>query len=295
MRFRFGGLTIDSEIAYPDLPAATGPPGIVIRLGRVDRDRGSLLQEWPDAVGRRWLAIFDAGAVYRVSLGPLDCAIARDGRAITVDAPASLAQPALAHLVLQQVLPLAVSRTGRLVMHACAVEIDSGAVAFVGETGAGKSTLAAAFCRRGHALVADDALVIDAAGDRVWVEPTADALRLWPDHRDVAAGAEITPSASGKLRARVALAADRLPLGRIYLLGTADDGRSSVTLVPTAEMRVAMLSHLFRLDVSDREESRRTFEAVHHVVDVVPVRRAMYPNGSEHLDAAVDAILRDSI
>ena len=295
MRFRFGGLAIDSEIPYPDLPPASDAPDISIRFGKLDRNRDALIQEWPDAEGRRWLTIFRAAAGYRVAIGDLECAITADGGEILVDAPRSMSQPALAHLVLQQVLPLAVSRTGRLVMHACGVEIDGGAIAFVGESGAGKSTLAAAFCRRGHLLVADDALVIEADGNRISVAPTADALRLWPDHRDVAAGAEITQAASGKLRARVPLSTSRAPLVRIYLLGTSDDGTSSVTTVPTADMRMAMLSHLFRLDVSDRDESRRTFDAVHHIVDVVPVRRAMYPNGSEHLDAAVDAILRDSI
>ena len=295
MRFRFGGLAVDSEIPHPDLPPASGHPDISIRFGTLDRDRGALVQEWPDADGRAWLAIFRAGAGYRVAIGDLECAIATDGREIVVDAPPSLDQARLAHLVLQQVLPLAVSRTGRLVMHACAVETPSGALAFVGETGAGKSILAGSFCRRGHALIADDALVIDVQPDVVRVEPTADALRLWPDMQDVAAGAETTRSSSGKLRARVPLAHAPSRLARIYLLGTAADGSSSVRMVPAGEMRVAMLSHLFRLDISDRDESRRTFDAVHRVVDLVPVRRAVYPDGLEHLDAAVDAILRDSI
>ena len=295
MQARFGGLVIDSEIPLTDLPPTSGPADIVIRTGAVDAKAGELIQEWPGAGGQRWLAIFSGDRGYRVSVAGLECALSRDGRAITVQPAPALADAALVHLLLQQVLPLAVSRTGRLVMHACAVDTPAGALAFVGESGAGKSTLAGAFCRRGHPLIADDALVMELEEEGIRVSPTADALRLWPDQREVAAGAETALSASGKLRARVTLARAPSRLARVYLLGTAPDASSSVTMVPTAEMRVSMLSHMFRLDVTDRDESRRVFDAVHRVVDMVPVRRAVYPDGLEHLDAAVDAILRDSI
>jgi hypothetical protein len=67
-------------------------------------------------------------------------------------------------------------------LHAACVRIGSGAVALTGRTGAGKSTLAAALVRRGHALVADDVCVIDAAasnGPRVL--PSFPRLKLWND------------------------------------------------------------------------------------------------------------------
>jgi hypothetical protein len=200
MLVRFGGLAIASDVPFPDLPAAAGTPDIAIRLGDVSPASGELIQEWPDAEGNRWLTIRREGSAYRVSVPDLECRISHDGREIVAQPAPSLATASLVHLLLQQVLPLAVSRTGRLVLHACAVETPAGALALVGETGAGKSTLSAAFCRRGYALIADDALVFE-SGTRV--APTADALRLWPYMREVAAGAEELPSASGKLRARV--------------------------------------------------------------------------------------------
>ena len=292
MLVRFGGLTIESDVPLPDLPEAADRPDIVIRLGNLPPIDTPHIQEWPDADGNRWLTIHREGEAYRIALPNLECRVSRDGRAIVAHPAPSLAHPSLVHLLLQQVLPLAVSRMRRLVLHACAVETPAGALGFVGETGAGKSTLSAAFCRRGYALVADDALVID-EGARV--APTADALRLWPYMREVAAGAEELPSASGKLRARVPIAASPSPLTRLFLLGTSTDGSSTLQPVSTADMRVALLSHLFRLDVSDHAESRWLFDAVHQLIAAVPVRRAVYPDGPEHLDAIVDVILRDSI
>jgi hypothetical protein len=292
MLARFGGLAVASDVPFPDLPAASGSPEISIRLGDVSAPGGELIQEWPDVDGNRWLTIRREGGGYRVSVPGLECRVSRDGREIVARPAPSLAEPTLVHLLLQQVLPLAVSRTGRLVLHACAVETPAGALAFVGETGAGKSTLSAAFCRRGYALIADDALVIE-AGRRV--APTADALRLWPYMRDVAAGAEELPSASGKLRARVPIARQSSDLARIFLLGTAADESSTLAPVSASDLRVALLSHLFRLDVADHQESRRIFDAIHRLIEAVPVRRAVYPDGPQYLDAIVDVILRDSI
>jgi hypothetical protein len=50
---------------------------------------------------------------------------------------------------------------GRTVLHASAVAIDDGALAFVGPSNQGKSTLAALLCSEGALLVTDDVLVVD--------------------------------------------------------------------------------------------------------------------------------------
>lgn len=50
---------------------------------------------------------------------------------------------------------------GHLVLHASAVAFDGTALAFVGQSGRGKSTVAALLCVEGAALVTDDVLVVD--------------------------------------------------------------------------------------------------------------------------------------
>jgi hypothetical protein len=291
---RFADLAVGGDLPLSELPESGAPPDIVIRRGPMPEGGTVPIQQWPDGEGRAWLSIARGAGGYRVSLPDLECVISPDGRAITFDAAARLSVSALAHLLLHQVLPLAVSRTGRLVLHACAVDTPRGALAFLGESGAGKSTLAASFCRRGFALVADDALAIDLRGVDIGVWPTADGLRLWDDMSEAApAGIGGQSGVAGKRRAPAALATDRSPLARVYLLATSGDERAVVTEVPPAPARIEMLSHLFRLDVTDREESRRLFDAVHRVASDVPARRVAYPDGLEHLDAAVDAILGD--
>jgi hypothetical protein len=291
---RFADLTVGGDIDFAHLPAAAGPPDIVIRRGDVPAASDEPIQQWTGDADTVWMSISRAATGFRVTLPDLASLVARDGRAVTFQAAPALDASTLDHLLLHQVLPLALSRTGRFVLHACAVDTPAGAVAFIGESGAGKSTLAAACCRRGFALVADDALAVDLheAAPAVW--PTADGVRLWHDMREAApAGAPLTAIGTGKLRAPVALASGRVPLARLYLLETGD--AVSVQPLSPAVMRIEMLSHVFRLDVGDRAESARLFDAANRAAAAVPSRRVCYPDGLAFLDAAVDAVLRDCI
>jgi hypothetical protein len=56
--------------------------------------------------------------------------------------------------------PIFSAALGRLVLHAGAVELGDTVVAFVGESAAGKSTLARFLARGGHRFVADDLLPV---------------------------------------------------------------------------------------------------------------------------------------
>ncbi|HKS96499.1 MAG TPA: hypothetical protein VJV74_10250, partial [Terriglobia bacterium] len=84
------------------------------------------------------------------------------------------------HLFLDQVFPLLLSKRGRLVLHASAVLIPGGAIAFLGETGQGKSTLASSFSQRGFPFLTDDCLLLEEKGGQLVGIPSYPGLRLWP-------------------------------------------------------------------------------------------------------------------
>ena len=64
-----------------------------------------------------------------------------------------------------QVLPLAATLNGLELVHASAVALEDRAVAFVADSGTGKSSLALALLARGAALVTDDVLALEPAPD----------------------------------------------------------------------------------------------------------------------------------
>lgn len=290
---QFADLIVDSDVPFTDLPVASGAPSIVVRRGRVAHEPRHAIQTWQDDAGTDWLSIERGDAGYRLGMPGLVCGIDVTGRNVIVEGQPETSEALLVHLLLHQVLPLAVSRTGRVVLHACAVETPAGAVGFLGESGTGKSTLAAACSRRGCALVADDALVVDLAGDAIGVWPTADGLRLWDDMGVLADAGRRGPRDGRKLHAAVPIAAGRSALKRLYLLSTPESGRITIEPVPPPALRVAALSHVFRLDVTDATESRRLFDAAQNIAERVPAAMIAYPPGVEFLDRVVDAIFQD--
>ncbi len=69
---------------------------------------------------------------------------------------------------------------GLLPLHASAIETPQGAAAFLGASGAGKSSMVAFLSRRGHRIVADDICVVDPVALRPQrVLPVAPWLKLW--------------------------------------------------------------------------------------------------------------------
>lgn len=97
--------------------------------------------------------------------------------AITVHpgrASAELAGLFLVGSVLSTLLTL----QGRCIVHASAVSFEGMNLAFIGPSGQGKSTLAAALCLTGAQLISDDALRCDSVGTRVVCYAGAQMLRL---------------------------------------------------------------------------------------------------------------------
>jgi hypothetical protein len=70
------------------------------------------------------------------------------------------------------------SADGRLVLHASAVEVDGKALAFVGQSGQGKTTMATLLCAAGYAFVADDLLPVGRSGGEVTCVPVGTELRV---------------------------------------------------------------------------------------------------------------------
>src|SRR5262249_39321801 len=65
-------------------------------------------------------------------------------------------------------------------LHAATVAVGDSAFALVGGPGAGKSTMAAAFARRGVPILADDLSALVDQGRQFLVQPGPPRLFLWP-------------------------------------------------------------------------------------------------------------------
>jgi hypothetical protein len=151
--------------------------------------------------------------------------VASDGHRMTCRQFARASAESFHVYMLGQALSCALINQGIEPFHATAVAVNGAAVAFVGGNGFGKSTLAAAFVRRGFPLVTDDMLVVDEAGGRLLAHPGPPRLKLFPQIArrvlgvtdDLGAMNSETPKRILPLTGSSACPAP-IPLGAIYIL-----------------------------------------------------------------------------
>jgi hypothetical protein len=85
--------------------------------------------------------------------------------------PPGRADTAWQRLLIAQVLPFAALLQGLEVLHASAVVKDGAALAFLGSSGAGKTSIALELCYRGAGFLADDVLALEVRGGELTAHP----------------------------------------------------------------------------------------------------------------------------
>jgi len=185
------------------------------------------------------------------------------------------------HLLLDQVVPLALARQGHLLLHGSAVHVAGvGAIAVLGRSRRGKSTLASALARHAQ-IIADDCVRIDSTPGGFLAVPSYPALRLWGDSR---AKLRFTPG-------EVSFSASGSHLRAIFVLGARAPRGPAATFgeIPAARAFIQLARHQFQLDVTDRAGLARSFQMLTALVAEVPVYRLRV---RDSLDAVGDAAAR---
>ncbi|MDH4079178.1 MAG: hypothetical protein OEU68_05130 [Nitrospira sp.] len=215
----------------------------------------------------------------------------------------------LHHLLLDQVLPLALNHRGKEVLHGAAVATPYGTCAFIGPTGSGKSTLAASFLASGYSVLADDCVVLDARDDDLVAIPSYPGLRLWNDTVDALFGTagRMTPVAhyTPKQRFHATVSASTfpsssVPLTGMYLLESFSGRHAASVTTPLArpllgkrDALITLLSSALKLDIADQRMLTREFDFLHRLVSRIPVRRLVIPKSFEALPEVRAGILQD--
>ena len=171
------GLDIESAIPLPAAPI-TGHsgkrlPDIVIQYGNPPdhlanpQSRGRHYQARPG----EFLLHVDSVAHYYV----------RDGRHIEVAPEPGVKDESVLIYLLGSAFGALLHQRNILVLHAGAIEIKGRSVLFTGDSGIGKSTLAAGFHKRGYPFLADDVCAVGMINLQPAVIPGFPRLKLWAD------------------------------------------------------------------------------------------------------------------
>lgn len=243
--YRAFGLTLKSELSLPCLPASGAEePGVEIGYGPVGENglenpaaSGPYFQSGPDQV---WLGIPRVGRF-----------LITGGDRIRIDPEPGADAQSLRLFVLGSCIGAILHQRGRLVLHGSALRFGEGCAAFLGDSGAGKSTTAAALRLRGHGILADDIAAID-DGNRV--QAGFPQLKLWADTArrmglDIGALARIRPQADKyAFPVESGFCEVPLPLTTVFVLRTHEKPELVIEPVRGMEKLELLRRHTYRFE-----------------------------------------------
>lgn len=254
------GLDVSADVQLPFLQEAPAEPTgrgleISVAAGRASTP------DWPDSAeivcDQREL---DGRVNFRIEAHPeagyLIWGPSYGRHILSVDGRRALCIPgdrpedAWQRLLIAQVLPFAALLRGLEVFHSSAVVIGGSAIAFVGPSRAGKTSVALELCRQGAGFLADDVLALEHAGEELLGHPGtpvagldhAEARRL--DQTEDPPRAAVVAINSRERIVRMRGAAAPAPLTALFFLDRRPNGPSQPRFEPAADAR-ALLSATF--------------------------------------------------
>ena len=301
-RYRFGSWTVDSELTLDNLLSQVdpcGPADLTIRVGLVPTPaRSTALYDIDDIGGAVEARVWRDGTSYLLHyLGRARLRVDTTTCAITVDPNRGRSPSDTRQLVLDHVLPRLLGYLGEVVLHATCVRTPYGSAAFLGESGFGKSTLAVSFGLTGHALQADDCLIIDRSPGGPMVVPSYPRARLRGPALHSLLGRK--PGRNNRYlvesaRDGVEFTTEPSPLSGLFLLNdpTASPSRSVATkALNPLNAAMTMMVQSYHLDTSGPTTNRDLLERYGAVADEVPAWRLSYPRRPGSLPAVHRAVL----
>jgi hypothetical protein len=291
-RYRVYDLVVESEFALPELFPSTATPQISICSAPFDHF-------WPDNLTQdRYFAATETEArCYWRGVGAFSI---REGREIRCE---PLAHPDLFRLpLLEPVMAVLLHQRGHLLLHASAVARGDQVWAFLGNTGLGKSTLAAALCAQGYSFVADDIVAIRFDPERgpvVLPAPPRFKLELQSVAalgEDLADLPQLHPYVEKRVRLVTANRVEEpLPLRRLYRLGYGE--RMEITPQPADAAMLYLIEHSYIGRLSSQLLQPQQEIHFHQCVDLanrVPMADLKRPFALDLLPAVIQMVDEDN-
>jgi hypothetical protein len=257
-----GHASLDLRVAFVEHPASGRRIGrVVLRDGA-----GEPCAYGGKVSGRYWVYVPKVGS-FEFSAGDSEVrgSVYPDtSRELVLDGYYGTALPLFAQGVL-----------GYEVLHASAVVVDGGAVAFCAETGIGKSTIGSALSSRGFPRWADDAVAV--VGGR---SPVSVFLPFMIEGQTISA-------VDGW---------SEVPLAAVCLLERAS--RPAILRPSPSDAVAALFSHAYRFAPQPAERRRQMAQTYLDVVAEVPILLVRFPPNRDQLPtllARIESAVRDAV
>lgn len=315
------GLRVESEIRLPvhafavesgSASATGGEPDVVVTRAAADAPRPNptgqvIAREICPTHGEEVVATRGPEGAWIWNRRAGLAHVSPDCRHVTMYPDPEADEQILGLVIAGQVSVFILHQLGYPTLHASAVASPLGAIGFLGPRGQGKSTMAAAFVRRGMPLLTDDVLPLRATAHGIAAFPSVPYMKLWPEtvHGTFALHETLPQVVSDldkkllHIDERFAFATQPVPLRALYMVQRYDPdtmGTGDVIIEPLSSRdAVALLLAQISLGAFLRPaEQAKLLPFYARLVSRVSVRRLNFPHGFTYQDAVCERILADA-
>lgn len=287
--YRLYGLNLCSDFPLTGLWAGTGHHDITIRQTTFPQP------EWQQGKYGLWYAIAEDTVYYRWdTIGRFRIT---GGREILVDPDPGVEPGQLQVFLLGGVLGMALHQRQLFVLHASAVATPAGVAVFMGDSGWGKSTLAAGLHTRGFTLLSDDIVAVRLDTGNFDVYPGIPECKLCEDALSLLGQTFSSEQYRIPMEEKVLhrMPCDRehdpLPLARIYVLSGALETR--IVPIPPAAAAMELVRHTYGVTILHRFDKAGHFQRAVTVAARVPAFRFERAFGQDEFPTLLQLIEDD--
>ncbi len=290
------GIRLDSEWPLPGSNLHQSPIGQV----RLRRAPPSVFPKPPSKVGWAYLKKIADGSDYLRWRGQFEFLVSPDGHQVSARTINGSTHESFQAYFLTQALSFALVKQGIEPLHATAVVIHGGVVAFAADCGLGKSTLAAAFLAAGYPLLTDDLLVTQRRAREIIAFPGSPRIKLFRQIAHRILGKQFHGIPMNRLTSKLIIPLNTTsyqnypaPLRTIYILQPPSKSRVSIRSLSPRRALMALIANTSNPVSIDPARLSRQLRIFTKIVERVPVKSLSYPRNLSRLPDVIAAIEHD--
>lgn len=254
--------------------------------------------------GDEWFSYAELpdGSDYLRWTGLFEFLISADGARIACCSLRSGSVQAFHTYLLGQVISFALLKRGIEPLHSTIVVVNGGAIGFLGDSGYGKSSLAAAFLQAGYPLLTDDMLVMKEHRGEFFAYPGLPRIKLFANVAKAfmrnAIGTPMNPQTSKLVipLGRQLRFQKVTPLKALYVLpapGRSQTDKISIRKRRQREAFLDVIRNTFNSKITTTERLRQQFALATRLSSAIPFKSLSYPRRLSRLPGVVEKVCAD--
>lgn len=291
--YRCFGLNIDSCIPMPGCLPTTGETDVVIKYGNVP-------DSLPNVVMKRTASQTAPGS-FLLSMNQVAKYLVTNGNQVTIERMSGAEDDEIRLFLMGSAWCALLIQRKLLPLHGSAINVDGKSVIFSGLAGRGKSTLAAAFRKRGYQLLSDDLCAISTIDqEKPILIPGYPWLKLWDDvlkkmDESKQHLAPVRPDWNKYyLPIGKQFCATPLPVGRVYILSANNTDNFNINRLTGVNKVNALIQNTYRHhQVKGLGMMALHFQQCTTVAQHAQISKITRPRGSFRLNKLVDMLIKD--